>query len=149
MGGHGSEATTEDYRGISFFSSGGTLGVPATYHRLKHLFAWVGLKTDVHRFVTSCPTFQQAKPDRARYPGLLQPLPVPTMAWQSLSMDFVEGLPSSGGKDCILVVVDRFSKYGHFIALSHPFTTLTVAKLFMTNIYGLHGFPTSIVSDPG
>lgn len=126
---------------------GGHSGVPVSYQRLKRLFAWTGLKTAVFQFVNTCPTCQQAKPDRSRYPGLLQPLPVPTMAWQSISMDFVEGLPSSGGKNCILVVVDRFSKYSHFIPLTHPFTALTVAKAFLAGVYRLHGLPTSIVSD--
>lgn len=120
--------------------------MPVTYQRIKHLIAWTGLKAAVHQFVHTCPTCQQAKPDRAKYPGLLQPLPVPSMAWQSISMDFVEGLPSSGGKNCILVIVDWFSKYNHFIPLSHPFTTLTVAKSFLNNVYRLHGLPTSIVS---
>jgi hypothetical protein len=47
----------------------------------------------------------QAKPDRSRYPGLLQPLPVPSHAWQVISLDFVEGLPPSGHYNSILVVV--------------------------------------------
>jgi transposase InsO family protein len=133
----------------AFHSSpvGGHSGIPATYQRLKRLFAWTGMKTAVHQFVTACPTCQQAKPDRSKYPGLLQPLQIPSMAWQSISMDFVEGLPSSGGKNCILVIVDRFSKYGHFVPLSHPFTALTVAKTFISNVYRLHGLPTSIISD--
>jgi transposase InsO family protein len=62
-------------------------------------------------------------------------------------MDFVEGLPSSGGKNCILVIVNRFSKYSHFIPLSHPFTALTVAKAFIDTVYRLHGLPTCIVSN--
>ena len=66
---------------------GGHSGFPATYRRIKQLF---GLKNSVQQFVASCSTCQQAKPDRSRYPGLLQPLFVPTMAWQSISMDFVE-----------------------------------------------------------
>ena len=113
---------------------GGHLGFPTTYRHIKHLFAWAGLKSSVHQFVAACPTCQQAKPDRAKYPGLLQPLPVPSMAWQSISMDFVEGLPPSGGKNCILVIVDHFSKYAHFIPMAHPFTALTVANTFITNV---------------
>lgn len=62
-------------------------------------------------------------------------------------MDFIEGLPKSEGKDTIMVVVDRFTKYAHFLTLSHPFTAPTVAQLFIDNIYKLHGLPNSIVSD--
>jgi hypothetical protein len=62
-------------------------------------------------------------------------------------MDFVEGLPQSGQANCILVVVDFFTKYRHFIALHHPFTAPVVAKLFMNQVYRLHGMPSAIVSD--
>jgi hypothetical protein len=46
-------------------------------------------------------------------------------------MAFVEGLPLSRGKNAILVVVDVFSKFAHFIPLCHPFTTHSVAKVFL------------------
>jgi hypothetical protein len=62
-------------------------------------------------------------------------------------MDFVEGLPSSSHANCILVVVDSFTKYAHFIPLHHPYTTASVAKLFLNNVYKYHGMPSSIVSD--
>lgn len=44
------------------------------------------------------------------------------------------------------MVVDSFTKYGHFIPLHHPFTAPAVAKLFMNNVYRLHGLPSAIVS---
>lgn len=78
---------------------------------------------------------------------MLQPLPVPDGAWQVISLDFVEGLPKSKGMDVILVVVNTFSKYSHFLALAHPFTAVSVAQLFMTNIYKLHVMPTALISD--
>jgi hypothetical protein len=47
----------------------------------------------------------------------------------------------------ILTVVDRFSKFAHFIALSHPYSATSVAKAFFDSIVRLHGIPCSIVSD--
>ena len=83
-------------------------------------------------FVAECQICQQAKPDRSKLPGLLQPLPVPERAWKVLSLDFVEGLPMFEGYNCILLIVDLFNKYAHFLSLCHPFTATTVAKLFIS-----------------
>ena len=126
---------------------GGHSGAPATYQRIKCIFFWPQLKKDVWQFVQSCSTCLQAKPDRAKYPGLLQPLPVPSESWEMVSMDFIEGLPTSGTANAILVVVDKYSKFAHFIPLRHPFTAATVAKVFFEHIYHLYGLPKSIISD--
>ena len=62
-------------------------------------------------------------------------------------MDFIDGLPRSHGKTVIFVIVDRLSKYAHFVALSHPYAAAQVAQAFMDNVYKLHGMPQTIVSD--
>jgi hypothetical protein len=126
---------------------GGHSGVPVTYMHMKRIFAWSGMKTVVHNFVRTCLICQQSKPDRSKLPRLLQPLEVPSHAWQIVSLDFVEGLPKSGHANCILVVVDFFTKNRHFIPLLHPFTAASVAKLFLNQVYRLHGMPSAIVSD--
>jgi hypothetical protein len=62
-------------------------------------------------------------------------------------MNFMEGLAQSGSANCILVVVDKFTKYNHFLHLQHPYTTNSVGKVFLDQFYKLHGMPTSIVTD--
>jgi hypothetical protein len=126
---------------------GGHSGAPATYHKVKQMFYWPGMRADVLQYVQSCTVCQQSKPDRAKYPGLLQPLEVPPQAWHTISLDFIEGLPRSAHYNCILVVVDKFSKYGHFLPLLHPFTAAKVARVFLDNVYKLHGLPVNIISD--
>ena len=64
-------------------------------------------------------------------------------------MDFIEGLLRSRGKDVIIVIVDKLTKYGHFIALSHPFTVQIVATTYLDHVYKLHGNPNTIISDRG
>lgn len=83
----------------------------------------------------------------SRQTWLASALPVPGGVWQSIGLDFIEGLPPSSGKHCILVVIDRLSKNTHFLALSHPYTALDVAKTYMDQVFRLHGMPTDITSD--
>jgi hypothetical protein len=61
-------------------------------------------------------------------------------------MDFIERLPKSGSANCILVVVDKFSKYSHFIPLLHSFTVISAAQTFLDSLYRLHGMPLAIIS---
>ncbi|GJV76968.1 retrotransposon-related protein [Tanacetum coccineum] len=122
-------------------------GIEATIQRIQGFCYWKKLRKQVKEFVSKCTVCQRSKPDLCAYPGLLQPLPIPTLIWSDISMDFIEGLPNSGGKTVIMVVVDRLSKYSHFMALSHPFTAIQVAQLFLDNVYKLHGLPKVIVSD--
>jgi hypothetical protein len=122
-------------------------GVQKTLHRFCKDFHTPQSRTVVQDFIKSCSTCQQNKTDHLHPAGLLLPLPVPAQVWPDISIDFVEGLPKVGGKSVILTVVDRLSKYTHFIPLAHPYTAETVARVFFTKIVLLHGIPTSIVSD--
>ncbi|GKB64231.1 ty3-gypsy retrotransposon protein [Tanacetum coccineum] len=133
---------------MSYFHDGAIgrhSGVKATTHKRCSVFYWKGLRKQVNQWVKECLVCQRCKPDLSAYPRLLQPLPIPKTMWSSISMDFIEGLPKSHGCTVILVVVDRLTKYGHFIPLSHPFIALQVAQVFLDQVCKLH--PESIVSD--
>ena len=86
-------------------------------------------------FIAQCTVCQQAKTRRVASLGLLS------------TMDFIEGLPRSSSFNCILVVVDKFTKYAHVIPLSHPYTALQVAIVFLNNVLKLHGLSKVIISD--
>jgi ribosomal protein L21E len=133
----------------TFHSSalGGHSGNRVTLHRIKQIFFWPHMKQFIADKVAHCPVCQISKTERVHYPGLLDPLNIPKLKWSEISMDFIEGLPTSKGKNVIPVVVDRLTKYAHFLTVAHPFTAQTVANLFLDNIVKLHGPPQVIVSD--
>lgn len=101
----------------------------------------------MQNFVQQCTICQQAKVAHIKLPGLLKPLLVPAQAWEVISLDFMEGLPASDHFNAVLVVIDKFSKYGHFIPIHHPYTAIQIAKLFLDHVYKLHGLPKAIISD--
>jgi hypothetical protein len=123
----------------------GHSGFTKTYDRVKRSFFWDGMKQDIHNFVTKCEVCQCNKGETIKSLGTLQPLPIPPAIWKDISMDFITGLPKSGNKLVIMVVVDCLFKYAHFYALQHPFTASTVAQIFMDQVFKLHGIPHSIV----
>jgi hypothetical protein len=105
------------------------------------------MKHSITNYVQSCSVCQQAKSEHVKLPGLLQPLPVPQQSRVTVSLDFIKGLPKSNHHNTILVVIDKFSKYAHFLPLARLFTALQVAQVYFNHVYCLHGLPHAIISD--
>ena len=126
---------------------GGHSGILKTLKRIYISFYWEGMKGAIQRFVAHCDICQKNKYSNLAPEGLLQPLPIPEHIWDDISMEFINRLPLFKGVDSILVVVDRLSKYGHFIGLRHSFLVHSMATIFVREVVPLHGFPNSIVSD--
>jgi hypothetical protein len=103
-------------------------GVQRTLHHLRRDFHFPNMKRAVQDLVRSCAVCQRNKAEHLHPAGLLLPLPVPQVVWTDIALDFIEALPRVRGKSVILTVVDRFSKYNHFIPLAHPCSAESVAQ---------------------
>lgn len=126
----------------------GHRGIAKTLRTVARFFVWPGLARDVADYVRSCPVCQATKADQQRPIGLLQPLPVPQHPWESISLDFIMGLPTTRkGHNAVLVVVDRLSKYLVCIPTTRTITAPQTAELLLQHVIALHGWPKSIVSD--
>lgn len=126
---------------------GGHSGINATIKRVTQIFWWPGINQDITSYVQSCDVCQRFKGEHVSTPGLLQPIPIPEHSWETVTMDFIESLPKSSGKDTIMVVIDKYTKYCHLIALQHPFSATQVAQKFQDQIVKLYGPPKILISD--
>ncbi|KAF8761609.1 hypothetical protein RHS01_00745 [Rhizoctonia solani] len=59
------------------------------------------------------------------------------------------GFPKSNGHNAILVIIDSFSKFGHFIPTTKKVTSKGLAELFVSHVWKLHGLPVRTISDRG
>lgn len=126
---------------------GGHMGFSKTLHQLQAIFFWANMRQDLRAFIAKYTTCQQTKYETKNPAGLLQPLPIPNMPWEDLSLNFISDLPQSQGYYVILVIVDRFSKGDHFDALPIRYTARSMALLFLDVVCKLHGFFRSLVFD--
>lgn len=75
------------------------------------------MRQEIRKYVSECDICQRNKNKNVPTLGLLHPLHIPNQKWEEISMDFIEGLPASDRKDKIFVVIDRLTKYAHFMAI--------------------------------
>ncbi|KAL0537057.1 hypothetical protein IC582_026025 [Cucumis melo] len=112
------------------------------YQDLRSVYWWRNMKREVADFVSRCLVCQQVKAPRQRPAGLLQPLSVPGWKLESVSMDFITGLPMTlKGYTVIWVVVDRLMKSAYFVLGKSTYTASKWGQLYMSEIVRLHGGP--------
>ncbi|KAG2956349.1 hypothetical protein PC119_g27720 [Phytophthora cactorum] len=122
-------------------------GREKTYVLLTRDFYWNHQYKWVRKYVRACEVCQRVKP-AAFSQAPLQSLPTPSECWQSISMDFVFGLPpDSKRRTGVVVFVDRFSKMVHLAAVPAEVTAVQTARLFVDMVFKHHGMPLDIVSD--
>ena len=122
-------------------------GSTKMYHTLREHYWWKGMKKEIADFVSRCLTCQQVKTEHQKPAGKIQPLPIPVWKWDKITMDFVIGLLRTRRQhDAIWVIVDRLTKFAHFLPVSNDDPLDKLAQLYVDDIVRLHGVPISIVS---
>ena len=103
---------------------------------------------DIRKHVQECDACQRTKSVNHPPIGRLQPLPIPSRAWESIAMDFLGPLPeSTSGHDMILIIIDRLTKMAIFIPTYSTASSKDTAELFLREVFRYYGLPSSIVSD--
>ena len=93
------------------------------------------MKRDMTDYVSKCLMCQQVKVEHQVPSGLLNSIPIPQWKWDSISMDFVTGLPLTQRKhDFVWVIVDRLTKSAHFIPVRIDYSMNRLAELYVDEI---------------
>ena len=122
-------------------------GFERTFQSIARFYWWPAMRIDVNDYVRSCDSCQRVKASHQKSHGLLQPLPIPISPFDSLSMDFITGLPTSQGCDMIYVIVDRLTKMVKLAPCKTTDGAEQIAKIFHRIILCEHGTPTSLITD--
>jgi hypothetical protein len=127
----------------------GHFGRQKTIERLGRHCWWVGLLSEAEDYCRSCAACSANKSSNQLPAGTLKPLPIPDSVWDSIGIDFVGPLPPSKEKknNCILVLIDRFSKMVMLRPCKTTITASKVGQLVVDMMTGIGKLPTSIVSD--
>jgi hypothetical protein len=106
------------------------------------------MKCEAAHYVSKCDTCRKVKADYMKPGGLLQPLSIPEWKWDDIRMDFIMGLPMMAHKfGSIWVIVDRLSKFAHFIPVNTNYKVQKYAAIYIARVLCLHGVRKTIISD--
>ncbi|KAF8750266.1 hypothetical protein RHS01_09482 [Rhizoctonia solani] len=123
-------------------------GQQRTLELISRSYWWPGMKSSAKEWVKCCPVCQANQ--QAHAPTIaLKPLEVPLFPFHTISYDFITGFPKSNGHNAVLVVIDSFSKFGHFIPTSKKVMAKGLANLFISHVWKLHGLPVRTILDRG
>ncbi|CDW61234.1 zf-H2C2 and rve domain containing protein [Trichuris trichiura] len=123
-------------------------GIVRTKMRLRELYWWPGMDSQVEAFIKHCSACQSMNKTLSFFNPPLQPVPYPSAAWEKLGIDIVGPLP---GAPCVqrfaITLIDYYSKWPEVLFCSHV-TTKEVTN-FLNDVFSREGYPREIVTDNG
>lgn len=125
------------------------LGHLKTYDRIKSRYLWPGLSTSVAKYISSCVSCQRRKRSTSVPAGLLQPLPCPSVPFDTVAIDLFGPFPlTPAGRRWVVTAIDHLTRYAETAPL-HSGAASEVADLFLHAIVLRHGAPRVLISDRG
>jgi hypothetical protein len=132
------EIIKENHDGLN---QGAHAGYTKTYNRIASVYYWPKMADTIQKYVYSCDICQKARHRRHGLRGFLRPIPIPQQPFEVLTMDFIMDLPQSDIYNAVLVIVDKLTKYAHFIPCTTQINEVETAKLFHDHIWCHYGLP--------
>jgi hypothetical protein len=124
-------------------------GRTKTRKLLTDRYYWIGITSDVNRYVDNCRQCHWSHVPRDKTPGLLHPLPIAERCWQHVSFDFKAMPKDKNGNDNVFVIVDRLGKRAFSLPCTREATAATAARLYYEHPWRIYGAPETITSDRG
>ena len=125
----------------------GHFGQNKTLELVCYRYFWPSLHADVQQFCKSYVTCMQSKPQHHKPYQSLKQLPIPKRPWNSISIDFIEKLPSSSRFNTILVIVDQLTKQVIFTPAHDIITSMDLTCLFVLHVFSKHSIPFHVTSN--
>ncbi|GJV49236.1 putative reverse transcriptase domain-containing protein [Tanacetum coccineum] len=123
-------------------------GSEKMYQDVKKLYWWPNMKADIATYISKCLTYARVKAEHQRPSGLLVQPAIPEWKWDDITMDFITKFPKlSHGFDTIWVIVDRLTKFAHFLPVRENDPLDKLARLYLNRIVARHGIHALIICD--
>ena len=135
---------------------GPTLGHPGIARTTEHVrrnFVFPDMRRKVSEYIKRCDSCNKNKASRHAKYGNLEFREPPQQPWDEVTMDFIVKLPKSKDPvlgvqhDSILVMVDRLTKYSHFIPCSESINAEQLGCLVLDRLVRYHGIPMVFITD--
>lgn len=128
----------------------GHQGQARTLSYCQRHFTWKGMAQFVHQYCARCVRCQLQKPTNRSITHTLHPFPPANYPFQELEMDEVTGFPrSKAGNDAVLTIVDRFTRYALYLAITTTISAADMARKFQDIVVYQFGAPRKIITDRG
>jgi len=112
-------------------------------------YYWPQLQTDVKEWIKNCDTCQRMKNRNKKPHGTLNPIDPTPRFWGVVTTDLITGLPPCKGYDSIFTATDKRGKIKHLAPTTATLDSTGFVKLFLDNVWKLHGTSDKIISDRG